>query len=136
MARSPCVLVVEDSIDALQTLSDILGVAGYAVRTAPSAERALQILEGAEVDLVITDLRMGGRGGLSLIRQLRTSRPGLPVIALSGFADAATVIQAFREGAADFLTKPFTAGEVLEAVARALAHRPTPAAPAPEPTST
>ncbi|MCS6965004.1 response regulator [Thermoflexus sp.] len=123
MAKSPCVLIVDDSIDVLQTLGDILGVAGYTVRTAPSAERALQILENVEIDLVITDLRMGGMGGMSLIRRLRESWPGIPVVALSGFADAATVAQAFREGAVDFLIKPFTAGEVLEAVSRALAPR-------------
>lgn len=125
MAKSPCVLIVDDSIDTLQTLSDILGVAGYTVRTAPSAERALQILEGAAIDLVITDLRMGGMGGLALIRRLRESWPDLPVIALSGFADALTVTQAFREGAADFIPKPFTASEVLEAVARVLSSRPS-----------
>ncbi len=123
MAKPPCVLVVDDSVDLLQTLSDILGVAGYAVRTAPSAERALQILEDAAVDLVITDLRMSGMGGMAFLRRLRESRPDLPVIALSGFADAATVTQAFREGAVDFIAKPFTAEEVLQAVARALAHR-------------
>ncbi|MER3469480.1 MAG: two-component system response regulator, partial [Thermoflexus sp.] len=67
MGQVPCVLVVDDAIDALQTLADILGVAGYAVRTAPSAERALQILGGTSIDLVITDLRMGGMGGMGLI---------------------------------------------------------------------
>ncbi|WP_376792731.1 response regulator [Thermoflexus sp.] len=124
MAKPPSILVVDDSIDALQTLSDILGAAGYAVRTAPSAERALQILEGAAVDLVITDLRMGGMGGMGLIRRLRESQPDLPLIALSGFADAGTIVQAFREGVVDFIAKPFTASEVLEAVTRALAQRP------------
>lgn len=132
MAKSPCVLIVDDSIDVLQTLSDILGVAGYVVRTAPSAERGLQILEGAAVDLVITDLRMGGMGGIAFLRRLRESWPDLPVIALSGFADAATVAQAFREGAVDFIAKPFTANEILEAVARALTRRPAaPPPPAP-----
>ncbi len=132
MAKAPCVLVIDDSIDVLQTLSDILGVAGYAVRTAPSAERALQILEGAAIDLVITDLRMGGMGGMALIRRLRESWPDLPVIALSGFADATTVAQAFREGVVDFIAKPFTASEILEAVARALTRRSAvPPLPAP-----
>ncbi|HXF70320.1 MAG TPA: response regulator [Thermoflexus sp.] len=124
MTKPPNILVVDDSIDALRTLSDILGVAGYAVRTAPSAERALQILESTAIDLVITDLRMSGMGGMSLIRRLRESQPDLPIIALSGFADSGTVIQAFREGVVDFIAKPFTASEVLEAVARALARRP------------
>ncbi len=133
MAKVPCVLIIDDSIDVLQTLSDILGVAGYAVRTAPSAERALQILEGAAVDLVITDLRMGGMGGMALIRRLRESWPDLPVVALSGFADAETVAQAFREGAVDFIAKPFTASEVLETVARALAHRSAGPSSAPVP---
>ena len=123
MGQVPCVLVVDDAIDALQTLADILGVAGYAVRTAPSAERALQILGGTSIDLVITDLRMGGMGGMGLIRSLHRDFPDLPVIALSGFADTSTVIQAFREGVVDFLVKPFTAEEVLAAVERALARR-------------
>ncbi len=90
--RGPCVLVVDDSIDVLQTLSDILTAIGYTVRAAPSAERALQILEGTEVDLVITDLRMGRMGGMALIRRLQDSFPTIPVIAISGFADARTVI--------------------------------------------
>ncbi|MCS7251944.1 MAG: response regulator [Anaerolineae bacterium] len=126
MEKLSRVLIVDDSIDILQMISDILGTAGYAVRTAPSAERALQILGSVAINLVITDLRMGGMGGMSLIRRLRESWPEIPVIAISGFADAATVIQAFREGAVDFLIKPFTAGEVLEAVSRALASRYSP----------
>jgi FixJ family two-component response regulator len=121
--RGPCVLVVDDSIDVLQTLSDILAAIGHTVRAAPSAERALQILEGTEVDLVITDLRMGRMGGMALIRRLQDSFPTIPVIAISGFADARTVIQAFREGAVDFITKPFTVDEVAEAATRALACR-------------
>lgn len=135
MGQVPCVLVVDDVIDALQTLADILGVAGYAVRTAPSAERALQILGGTSIDLVITDLRMGGMGGMGLIRSLHRDFPDLPVIALSGFADTSTVIQAFREGVVDFLVKPFTAEEVLAAVERALARRRGERPPVPEATA-
>ena len=71
---------------------------GYAVRTAPSAERALQILESATFDLIITDLKMTGMTGIDLAKQVLQKTPGLPVVILTGYGDMDSVIHAPAPG--------------------------------------
>ena len=112
------VLVVDDSPQICKTLTDVLGMAGYNVRSAPSAERALQIMEGTSFDLIITDLKMSGMSGMDFVGRLKGIAPGLPVVILSGFGDMDSVIEAMRAGVADYLKKPFSIDEVLEVVKR------------------
>ena len=112
------VLVVDDSPQICKTLTDVLGTAGYTVRSAPSAERALQIMESTAFDLVITDLKMSGMSGMDLLARLKERAPGVPVVILSGFGDMDSVIEAMRKGVADYIKKPFSIDEVLEVVKR------------------
>ena len=112
------ILVVDDSPQISKALSDLLTASGYAVRTAPSAERALQILEAATFDLILTDLRMTGMTGIDLAKQVLQKTPGLPVVILTGFGDMDSVIHALRLGVADYLKKPFSIDEVMSVVER------------------
>jgi CheY-like chemotaxis protein len=112
------ILVVDDSPQISKALSDLLSASGYAVRTAPSAERALQILESAKFDLIITDLKMTGMTGIDLAKQVLQKWPGLPVVILTGFGDMDSVINALRLGVADYLKKPFSIDEVMSVVER------------------
>jgi DNA-binding response OmpR family regulator len=112
------ILVVDDSPQISKALSDLLTASGYAVRTAPSAERALQILESARFDLILTDLKMTGMTGIDLAEQVLQKTPGLPIIILTGFGDMDSVIHALRLGVADYLKKPFSIDEVLSVVER------------------
>jgi DNA-binding response OmpR family regulator len=112
------ILVVDDSPQISKALSDLLSASGYAVRTAPSAERALQILESAKFDLIITDLKMTGMTGIDLARQVLQKWPKLPVVILTGFGDMDSVIHALRLGVADYLKKPFSIDEVMSVVER------------------
>src|SRR5512136_327601 len=112
------ILVVDDSPQISKALSDLLSTSGYLVRTAPSAERALQILESATFDLIITDLKMTGMTGIDLAQQVLQKVPGLPVIILTGFGDMDSVINALRLGVADYLKKPFSIDEVMSVVER------------------
>jgi DNA-binding response OmpR family regulator len=122
MADEPSkILVVDDSPQISKALSDLLTASGYAVRTAPSAERALQILESAKFDLIITDLKMTGMTGIELAKQVLQKSPGLPVIILTGFGDMDSVISALRLGVADYLKKPFSIDEVMSVVEREIA---------------
>ena len=114
------ILVVDDAVQVTKTLADVLGVGGYRVRTAPSGERALQMLESDNFDLVITDLKMPGMSGMDLTQAIFTRSPGLPVIILSGYGDLDNVISALRSGVTDFIKKPFSADEVLSVVERAI----------------
>jgi len=125
------ILVVDDSPQISKALSDLLSTSGYLVRTAPSAERALQILESVTFDLIITDLKMTGMTGIDLARQVLQKTPDLPVVILTGFGDMDSVITALRLGVADYLKKPFSIETVtMEAKPGAppLADSPLPAA--------
>ncbi len=115
------ILVVDDSPQISKALSDLLSASGYLVRTAPSAERALQILESATFDLILTDLKMTGMTGIDLARQVLQKTPGLPVVILTGFGDMDSVINALRLGVADYLKKPFAIDEVMSVVEREIA---------------
>jgi DNA-binding response OmpR family regulator len=112
------ILVVDDSPQISKALSDLLSASGYSVRTAPSAERALQVLESAKFDLIITDLKMTGMTGIDLAKQVLQKWPGLPVVILTGFGDMDSVINALRLGVADYLKKPFSIDEVMSVVER------------------
>ncbi len=112
------ILVVDDSPQISKALSDLLGASGYLVRAAPSGERALQILDSAKFDLIITDLKMTGMTGIELAKKVQEKVPGLPVIILTGFGDMDSVISALRLGVADYLKKPFSIDEVLSVVER------------------
>lgn len=123
MAAEPLanILVVDDTEAICKALRDVLTVAGYAVRTAPSGERALQILETAQMDLVITDLKMSGISGIQLLKKIKERSPSMPVVILTGFGDMDSVIEAMRIGVADYLKKPFSVNEVLQVTAREIA---------------
>ncbi|MGH2592307.1 MAG: response regulator [Anaerolineae bacterium] len=124
------VLVVDDAPQICKALSDVLTASGYAVRTAPSGERALQIMDAAEFDLIITDLKMSGMSGMDLIARVKERAPHMPVVILSGFGDMDDVIGAMRAGIADYLKKPFSIDEVLEVVKREVKKSRARAAPA------
>ncbi len=114
------ILVVDDEVQITRTLTDVLGLSGYTVRGAPSGERALQIMETADFDLVITDLKMTGMSGMDLAQLIFKQWPGVPVIILSGYGDLDSVIGALRSGITDFIKKPFSADEVISVVDRAI----------------
>ena len=122
MATEPLanILVVDDSEAICRALRDLLTMSGYTVRTAPSGERALQILETASMDLVITDLKMSGISGIQLLKKIKEKTPALPVVILTGFGDMDSVVEAMRSGVADYLKKPFSVNEVLQVTEREL----------------
>jgi DNA-binding NtrC family response regulator len=115
------ILAVDDSLSTLEVLERNLTAAGYAVLTARSVHEALPILEQASVDLVVTDLKMPEVGGLELIRHVRANFPETAVIMITGYGSIESAVAAVKEGAEEYLTKPFTDAELLSAVHRTLA---------------
>ena len=109
------VLVVEDEPTVRTMAVRALVEAGYRVHQANHGREALDLIEGtaAQVDLVVTDLGMPEMDGHELARRLRASRPGLPVLYISGYGDAGTVTP--------FLQKPFAPDELVDRVATVLA---------------
>jgi two-component system response regulator HydG len=101
------VLIVDDE-DATRSLCrDVVADAGLRTRTASTTEQALEILDQAPVDIVITDLRVPHMGGLELLKRIRASYPQTAVMVLTQYGTIESAVEATRMGAADYITKPF-----------------------------
>jgi two-component system response regulator FixJ len=120
--RSGDVVHVVDDDEAVRgSLRFLLEAAGFAVRTHATAEAFLRAVEAEEpIGCVLTDLRMPGLGGLELQAQLLADRRRIPVIVITGHGDVPSAVRAMKEGALDFLEKPFDDEQLLATVCRAL----------------
>ncbi|MBZ9558307.1 MULTISPECIES: sigma-54 dependent transcriptional regulator [unclassified Modicisalibacter] len=117
------VLIVDDEEHLRITASQTLELAGYRPQTVGDAESALTTLEEDYPGVVISDIRMPGMDGLALLREVRRRDPDLPVILITGHGDISTAVEAMREGAWDFLEKPFAGERLAEVVRRAVDKR-------------
>jgi two-component system response regulator HydG len=115
----PTVLVVDDKANMLALLSKVLGKSARVV-TAKGVRSALAVLERESVATVVCDLRMADGDGLEVLRSVRSRWPGVPFILMTAYASVPTAVQAMREGAYDYITKPFDPDELQAIVARAL----------------
>jgi excisionase family DNA binding protein len=119
-AGRPRVLVVDDEVTIRDLLSKTLALAEYDVDLAPDGRAALDRLRVIPYDLLITDLKMPGVDGLSVIREARRLKADIPVIIITGFSTEASAIEAVNLGVSGYLTKPFRVPRVLAAAAKAL----------------
>jgi UDP-3-O-acyl N-acetylglucosamine deacetylase len=125
------VLVVDDQPSILTTLSAILADEGYRTVVTESGEAALRLYEETRPDVVFLDIWLADMDGLETLQALRQRDPAAAVIMISGHGTAATAVQALKMGACDFIEKPLSYGQVVTAVAGALAHRESGAAGGP-----
>jgi len=116
------ILVVDDDLPLRDAMCDTLEFAGMRARGAASASEALQLAAREALSLVISDVHMAGRDGHELLRDLKARHPDLPVVLVTAHANVMSAVLAMRDGAADYLEKPFAA-EALVAVARRYARR-------------
>lgn len=107
-------LVVDDDEITCQQLHEIYTGAGYRVTVANCAEAALLPLENLEIDLCVVDLWLPGMTGIALVEHLRTNFPDVPVIVMSGYGGIDAAVDAFRLGACDYFTKPFSLAAILD----------------------
>jgi excisionase family DNA binding protein len=116
----PRVLIVDDEATIRDLLSKTLALAEYDVDLASDGRTALERLRIIPYDLLITDLKMPGVDGLSVIREARRLKADIPVIIITGFSTEASAIEAVNLGVSGYLTKPFRVPRVLAAAAKAL----------------
>ncbi len=116
------ILVVDDELSMREFLKILLEKEGYAVSVAEDAAAALAIAAQEEIHLVITDIRMPGMTGLELLAELKHRTPELPVIMITAFASPDDAVMAMKNGAFDYITKPFNVDEI-KGVARAATNR-------------
>jgi DNA-binding NtrC family response regulator len=117
------VLIVDDDRTMCEYLEAELRARGLGTVSETSADAAFERLTAEELDVVVTDLRMRGTGGLELCARVVQNRPDVPVIAITAFGSLETAVATIRAGAFDFITKPFDIEELVIAIERAARHR-------------
>lgn len=117
------ILVVDDNILIRKSLKPVIADAGYAAHVAASGEEALDKLQSIQFDLIITDIFMGKIGGFELLCIVKERCPNLPVIMMTGHGELESAIAALRNGAADYLLKPFDVGEMLLRIEKCLENK-------------
>src|SRR5579859_8122477 len=120
------VLVVEDDAALREALLDTLRAAGLAALAAADAQGALQLLACEDIGLVISDVHMPGANGYELLSSIKRLHPYLPVVLMTACGTVAQAVAAMREGATDYLVKPFDAQALIDMARRQLAARVTP----------
>lgn len=114
------ILVADDEEPIRELLARALALAEYEVEVAPDGRAALDCLRRGPCDLLITDLKMPGLDGLSLVREVRRLAPEMPIVIITGYSTEEAAIEALNLGVTGYLTKPFRVPKILSAAAKAL----------------
>jgi len=114
------VLIVDDESSVRESLEKVLSKSGYATTTASSGNEALKVLSKQRVDIVLSDLKMSDGDGFELLRNIKKEYPQIEVILLTGYGTVEKAVEAMKEGAYDFITKPFKKAAILSTVERAI----------------
>ncbi|WP_333970171.1 sigma-54-dependent transcriptional regulator [Alteromonas mediterranea] len=112
------ILIVEDDAGLREALLDTLLVGNYNVVEADCAEQALMMLSMQAIDLVVSDIQMGEMSGLTLLKGIKAKYPNMPVLLMTAYATINDAVQAMRDGATDYLSKPFAPEVLLNLVGR------------------
>jgi two-component system response regulator FlrC len=112
------ILVVEDDPDLREALSDTLALSRYRVLTAIDGEDAIELLGQHAVGLVITDVQMPRMNGISLLHEIKARWPHVPVLLMTAYGVISQAVEAMREGASNYMVKPFDVADLLTQVAR------------------
>lgn len=116
----PKILLIEDDISFCKLLERFLLKKAYEVTIAFSAEEARLAIKKESFDLILTDLRLPDSDGIGLMKEFKNTYPDIPVILMTGYSDVNTAVKAIKNGAADYISKPFNPDEVLLVITNAL----------------
>jgi DNA-binding NtrC family response regulator len=114
------ILVVDDEAVIREGLRRVLSADGYAVETFASGPPAVERMAANFFDLVITDLKMPGMSGLEVLKHIKALQPEVPIIMITGYSTVDTAVEAMKNGAVDYVAKPFTPDEILAKIESAL----------------
>ncbi len=114
-------LIIDDEERLLRILRLGLKKYQFDVMTADSAERGLDYILEKPVDLIITDVRLGGMSGIDLVYELERLQAGVPIIVMTAHADVQSAVKALKHGASDYIQKPFNVEELYKVISDVLA---------------
>lgn len=117
--------LIDDDEGVREALTILLAEAGFMVRTHKSGLDFLEVLDSASSGVIVSDIRMPGIDGLELQQRLKSAKHTLPLIFITGHGDIQMAVQAIKEGASDFLEKPFEDSLLIEAIYTAAARKGT-----------
>jgi len=120
MSNEPIVHIVDDDDGVRESLSLLLEMNGYGIRTFPSGDQFLQELSTIEPGCILLDIHMPGRSGLEVLRALLEQHSPLPIVMMTGQGDIGMAVSAMKAGASDFIEKPFSTKQILSAIGNAI----------------
>src|SRR5262245_33026322 len=123
LERKPRILVVDDEVQVVQIFQDLLAQRGYEVEVCSNGNDAIRKVTVGRFDLVLTDINLPGVDGLEVVRAAKAADKHTCVILITGYASTNTAIDALRQGAYDYITKPFDLWETAKAIERGLESR-------------
>jgi DNA-binding NtrC family response regulator len=113
------ILVVDDEAVVREGVRRILEGDRYSVESCASGRAALDLMQEKDFNMVITDLKMPGMGGLEVLRTIKILQPEIPVMVITGYSTVDTAVEAMKNGAVDYIAKPFTPEQLMEKVGKA-----------------
>jgi len=123
MNSKPLILVAEDEDLMRAIVARLLGEAGYRVAAVPSAEEALEVFAAEDVAVTLTDIRMAGMDGLTLLDRVKDIDAEALVVVMTAYSSVDSAVAALRKGAYDYITKPFVNEDLLQSVKNAIRQR-------------
>jgi DNA-binding NtrC family response regulator len=111
-SHMPTILIVEDEPKMLRLLELNLADAGYTTRAATTAENGLKILASDKVDLVLSDVKLPGMSGLEFLQAVKRANAAIPVVMMTAYGTVESAVEAMKDGASDFVLKPFSIEEI------------------------
>lgn len=117
------IVFIDDEAELCAAAEAWLGVSGFAVTSFTNPQQALDRVDPGDVDCVVTDVRMPGLSGIAVLRHFQAMAPDLPVVLLTGHGDVALAVDAMRDGAHDFIEKPYDADHLVAVLDRATERR-------------
>ena len=123
MNEKHSILVVDDQESMRTLLKDMLEVIGYDVTLAEGGEQAMSVVQSRDFDLVLSDLNMPGMDGSALLRAVKATWPGLPVVIITGYGTFHTEKRVMKEGADGYISKPCTLSKIEKTLSSILSHK-------------
>ncbi|MDH3892600.1 MAG: response regulator [candidate division Zixibacteria bacterium] len=118
---NPSILVVDDELLIRDLLYDFFHDQGWDITVAESGQKALDIMQERQFDVLLTDLRMPAMDGMTLTSQVQQDYPDVPVVIMTGYPSVDSAVAALRTRVADYITKPFNVNDLFK---RVLSHLP------------
>ncbi len=121
--KKAAILLIDDDQSLRRVIEFSLAEQGYVVRTAATGEEGLALFEKETFDAVITDITMPGMSGIEVLKRVQAATPSLPVVVITAYGTVESAVEAMKQGAHDYITKPFNRDELRITLERALKMR-------------